>query len=196
GEAEGCPEISFTTTTLLTAPECTTNTSPEDGDTDIGLNAAITWNPVDGADGYRIYIGTSAGGTDVANGEEVIETTYTPTNGWDEDETYYVTVVPFNAAGEAEGCTEISFTTTTLLTPPECAAITSPGDGDTDIGLNAGITWNPVDGADGYRVYIGTSAGGTEIANGEEVTGTTYQHESDWQEDETYYVTVIPFNAA
>src|SRR5690606_40143939 len=101
------------------------------------LDTAIPWNPGDGADGYRIYIGTSAGGTDVADGEEVIGTTYTPTNGWDEDETYYVTVVPFNAAGEAEGCPEISFTTITLLTPPECTAITSPRDGEIGIALDS-----------------------------------------------------------
>src|SRR5690606_8031680 len=111
----------------------------------------------------RIYIGTSSGATNITNGEEVTELTYIPTDGWDEDETYYVTVVPFNEAGEAEGCSEISFTTTTLLTAPECTSITSPADGATDVGLNAGITWASYAAAYRSRIYIGTSSGATNI---------------------------------
>ncbi|RQP15907.1 MAG: gliding motility-associated C-terminal domain-containing protein, partial [Parapedobacter sp.] len=196
GEAEGCTEISFTTATLLRAPDCTAITSPEDSDTDIGLGAGITWSEADGADGYRIYIGTTAGGIDIVDGEEITGTTYTPTTDWEENTTYYVTVVPFNAAGEAEGCAEIRFTTTTLLRAPECTPITFPENEATDVGLDAGITWPVANGADGYRIYVGTTAGGTDIIDGEEVTGTTHIPTTDWEENTTYYVTVVPFNAA
>jgi|GEM_PF-833892 len=196
GEAEGCTEISFVTETVLKAPECTTITAPEDEATDVGLGAGITWSTVDRADGYRIFIGTTAGGTDILDGEEVTGTSYTPATDWEENTTYYVTVVPFNAAGEAEGCTEISFTTATLLVAPECTTITAPEDEATDVGLGAGITWSTVDRADGYRIFIGTTAGGTDILDGEEVTGTAYTTATDWEENTTYYVTVVPYNAA
>src|SRR3546814_14630166 len=85
-----------------------------------------------------------------------------------------VRIIPFNAAGRATGCTEISFTTETLLAKPDCAVITAPVDGAEDVGLGASITWNAVPGASGYRVYIGTIPGGSEVVDGEEITGTNF----------------------
>src|SRR5690606_9648666 len=159
GEAEGCAEIEFTTEELLEAPECAIIISPTNGDEDVALDATITWEEADGADGYRVFIGITSGGNEVVDGEEVTGTTYTPDTDWNENTTYFVTVVPFNEAGEAEGCAEISFTTTTLLVAPECTTLTSPEDEATDVGLGAGITWQAADGADGYRVFIGTTSG-------------------------------------
>src|SRR3546814_7167768 len=48
---------------------------------------------------------------------------------------------------------------------PDCAVITAPVDGAEDVGLGASITWNAVPGASGYRVYIGTIAGGSEVVD-------------------------------
>ena len=160
------------------------------------LDAAITWSAATGASGYRIYIGTSAGATDVANGEEVAGTTYTPADGWEEATEYFVRVVSYNAAGAATDCPEISFTTETLLVAPGCTTITSPSDGATDVALDAAITWSAATGASGYRIYIGTSAGATDVANGEEVAGTTFTPAAGWEEDTEYFVRVVPYNAA
>src|SRR5690606_6633684 len=104
-EADGCTEISFTAEELLEAPDCTTITGPSDGAIGVALDAEITWEAVEDADGYRIYIGTTSGGNEIVDGEEVTGTTYTPALAWEEGTTYFVTVVPFNAAGEADGCT-------------------------------------------------------------------------------------------
>src|SRR5690606_14697112 len=98
-----------TNPSTITLPECTTIIAPENETENLALDAEITWEPAANASAYRVYIGTSAGATNITNGEEVTELTYIPTDGWDENETYYVTVVPFNAAGEAEGCSEIIF---------------------------------------------------------------------------------------
>src|SRR5690606_19114965 len=86
---------------ITSAPNCVTNISPANNATAIAVNASITWDAVDNADGYRVYIGTTSGGTDVVNGEEVTGRSYTPASDWEEGITYYVTVVPFNAAGNA-----------------------------------------------------------------------------------------------
>src|SRR3546814_1013132 len=98
-----------------------------------------------------------------------------------------VRIIPFNAAGRATGCTEISFTTETLLAKPDCAVITAPVDGAEDVGLGAGISWNAVPDASGYRVFIGTTAGGSEVVNGEAVTGTSYELADGFGESTTYY---------
>ncbi|WP_257656307.1 gliding motility-associated C-terminal domain-containing protein [Parapedobacter lycopersici] len=196
GEAAGCAEISFTTETLLAAPECAVVTNPGDGTENVALDAVITWEAVADAEGYRVFVGTTSGGVDVADGEEVAGTAFVPVGGWVENTIYYVTVVPFNAAGEAMGCAEISFTTETLLTAPGCTVITGPGDGAMDIDIDAAIVWGAVNGVDGYRIYIGTSAGGTDIVDGEEVIGTSYAPAAGWKDNTTYYVTIVPFNAA
>src|SRR5690606_12538312 len=138
-------------------PGCATITIPADGATDVALDADITWAVVEGATGYRVYIGTTVGGTDVVDGEEVSGTTFSVPDGFAENTTYYVTVVPYNSAGEATDCTEVSFTTETLLAPPGCATITIPAAGATDVALYADITRAAVAGATGYRVFIGTT---------------------------------------
>src|SRR5690606_18889793 len=113
----------------IAIPICAMVTSPTDGTDDIAVDAEITWEAVEDATGYRISIGTSAGGTDVVDGVEVTGTSYIHDGGWEEGTTYFVTVVPFNAAGEAEGCAEISFTIEELLEAPECTTIIGPEDG-------------------------------------------------------------------
>src|SRR3546814_10149043 len=99
--------------------------------------------------GYRVYIGTTTGGSEVVDGEEITGTNFNPPAALEENTIYYVRVIPFNAAGRATGCTEISFTTETLLAKPDCAVITAPSDGAEDVGLGASITWNAVHGASG-----------------------------------------------
>ena len=196
GDAVGCSEESFTVETLVTVPGCATNITPANNATDVPVDADMTWDAVAGADGYYVIIGTAPGGSDIADNVDVSSTSYNPPTDFPENETIYVTVVPYNAAGEATGCSEISFTTETLLTAPDCAVVTSPTHGGTDVALEADITWEPADDADGYRIYIGTSLGGADVVNGEEVTGTTYTYGADWEEDTEYYVRVVPFNAA
>ncbi len=202
GEADGCTEISFTTEELEVvppAPDCTTIVSPVEGAEDVALDATITWTAVDGADGYRISIGTASGGTDVVDGVEVTGTTFSLADGWQENTTYYVTVIPFNTAGEAEGCTAISFITEELeVVPPapDCTTIVFPVEGAEDVTLDAVITWTAVDGAEGYRISIGTAPGGMDVVDGEEVTGTAFSLAGGWEENTTYYVTVVPFNTA
>ncbi|SHO64217.1 gliding motility-associated C-terminal domain-containing protein, partial [Algoriphagus zhangzhouensis] len=195
GEATGCAEISFTTETLATVPDCTTITFPGNGATDIALDAAITWTAVSDADGYYITIGTSSGGNELVDAVSVTGTSYTHNSDFAENTTYFVSVVSFNSVGEAEGCAEISFTTETLATVPDCTTITSPGNGATDVALDAAITWTAVSDADGYYVTIGTTSGGNELVDALSVTGTSYTHTSDFAENTTYFVSVVPYNA-
>lgn len=93
-----------------TAPNCVTLTTPANAATNVTPNpAALTWAGVDGASGYKLYIGTTSGGTEVANGTLVSALTYSPV--LNANTTYYVKIVPTNSIGDATGCTETSFTT-------------------------------------------------------------------------------------
>ncbi|MGS2739780.1 T9SS type B sorting domain-containing protein [Sinomicrobium sp. M5D2P17] len=195
GSASGCAGISFTTETLPTVPDCITIISPTDGAADIAVDTDITWDVVTGAEGYYISIGTAPGGTDMVNGQQVTGTTFNPVADFDVSTTYYVTIVPYNTQGNATGCTGTSFTTEALSTPPDCTTITSPDNGTDNVALDAGITWNAVAEAAGYYVSIGTVSGGTDVLNNHQVTGTTFDPATDFDENTTYYITVVPYNA-
>ncbi|UNY97931.1 BspA family leucine-rich repeat surface protein [Zhouia spongiae] len=195
GSATGCSEISFTTETIATAPDCTSIISPANGATDISISTDISWDAVAHADGYYITIGTNPGGTDIVNNESVVGTSYAPTNDFPENTTIHVSVIPYNSTGSATGCSEISFTTEIVPTAPNCTTITVPSNGATNVSVSTGISWNTVSDADGYYISIGTTSGGTDIVNNESVVGTSYTLASNLPENTTIYVSVIPYNS-
>ncbi|MFD2563888.1 BspA family leucine-rich repeat surface protein [Aquimarina rubra] len=197
GDATGCREESFTTETIATIPSCTILSIPLDGATDISVDTDITWNSVSDATGYRLTVGTSSGGTDIINNQDVNNvTTFNLPTDLPENTEIFVTVIPYNAVGDATGCTEESFTTETLATIPNCTTLSIPLDGATDISVDTDITWNSVSDATGYRLTVGTSSGGTDIINNQDVNNvTTFNLPTDLPENTEIFVTVIPYNA-
>ncbi|UGU15043.1 gliding motility-associated C-terminal domain-containing protein [Sinomicrobium kalidii] len=194
GEAENCQEESFTTKALATPPDCTTIISPANGESDVAIATDISWNTIADADGYRISIGTTAGGSEIVDHQQVSGNSFTPVAELDENTTYYVRVVPYNAEGSAAGCDEISFTTETLPAAPGCTTITSPIDGESDVAIATDISWNTIADADGYYISIGTAPGGTDVVNNRSVTGTTFSPPVDLDGNMVYYVSVVPYN--
>lgn len=89
-------------------------TAPTDGATGESINPTINWSPASGfPDGYLISIGTTPGGTDILDNFDVGNVlTYDPAT-LAYSTTYYITITPYNASGNATGCTSSSFTTET-----------------------------------------------------------------------------------
>ncbi len=197
GSATNCNETSFTTETLSTIPNCTSLNNPADGATTISITTNLTWDAISDATGYYISIGTSSGGNDVLNNFDIENvTTYSPTNNWLENTTYYVTITPYNAVGSATNCNETSFTTETLPTIPNCTSLNNPADGATNVSVTTELTWDAVSDATGYYITIGTSSGGNDVLDNFDIeNSTTYSPTNDWQENTTYYVTITPYNA-
>ncbi|WP_298507688.1 gliding motility-associated C-terminal domain-containing protein [uncultured Kordia sp.] len=112
-QSEGYTPWDFTVSCVddSVPPTCVSLTSPTDGATDINEDDDINWGTATGAPtGYLVSIGTTPGGTDVANMVDVgLVNTYDP-GTLDFSTTYYVTITPYNANGNATGCTEESFT--------------------------------------------------------------------------------------
>ncbi|MGO2357796.1 choice-of-anchor L domain-containing protein [Mesonia sp.] len=105
------------------APNCDANlTSPADGDVDVVIDSNINWSQATGiATGYILSIGTSAGATDILDAEDLgLSTSYDPVDNFTFDQEYFVTIVPYNANGNATGCVEQSFTT---VTPPSTGSL-------------------------------------------------------------------------
>ncbi|WP_299322242.1 BspA family leucine-rich repeat surface protein [uncultured Maribacter sp.] len=179
-------------------PECTQLASPLDGDTDVPVNTNITWDAALFAQGYRLTVGTSAGGNDIVDNETITnETSFEFTSDFNTGDTVYVTIIPFNDEGDAVGpCTEENFTISNdPATIPDCTNLTEPLNNANDVLVTSDLSWNPISNADGYKLIVGTSSGASDILNSEDVGNiNTYEFTSDLPEDSDIFVTIIPYN--
>ena len=198
GNATGCAEESFTTLTTPTIPNCTTLAAPLSGAIDVAITTDLTWNAVPNADGYKVSVGTTSGGTDILNDENVGNTnSYDFTADFNEATTIYVTITPYNTIGDAMGCTEEFFTTEILTMIPNCTSLIAPLNGETDVAIDSDLTWNTIANADGYKLTVGTTSGGTDILDNEDVGNiNTYVFSTDFEEATTIYASITPYNAA
>jgi hypothetical protein len=93
----------------VAAPSCATNVTATIDANCGNVGTLIAWDPSSGSDGYKLTIGTTTGGNEVLDDFVVGGTSYSFVGNI--NTTYFYTVVPFNANGDATGCTEQSFTT-------------------------------------------------------------------------------------
>ncbi len=199
-ESTGCVPVSFTTE--VTIPACIKLSSPANGASDVAINANLIWLPsaVTNATGYRISIGETPGGVEVKDKKDMgALNSYTHNSNWKANQTYYVTIIAYNSAGDAIGCSETSFTTgDAIATVPNCTSLTSPADATIEISISTGLTWSAITNTDGYYLSVGTITGGTDFLNKEEIVGgsTTTYNPSDFAKNQTYYVTIIAYNSA
>ena len=196
GDAVVCSEESFTTEVIPVPPLCTTLASPLNGASDVLAGAIISWNAVENALGYIVIVGTLPGATDIANNIIVLgETSIDLEEDLPENETIYVTIIPFNDIGDATGCTEESFSTDTVTTPPDCTSLTAPLDNSTNVLIDTNLTWAVAPSATSYQVSVGTTSGGTETVNNEIVTNPEFDFPLNLEGDTEYFVTITPINA-
>jgi gliding motility-associated-like protein len=180
-QAQGCPNL----------------ISPVDGQTNVPVEASISWDPVVGVTGYIISLGTSPGGNDLVNEQQVgNDTFFAPPNGMPEMETIYVTLTLFFFNQENIVCLSQSFTTEIISQPPGCSALAFPGDGATGVNVATNLSWTYAPKATGYRLSLGTSPAGNELLNQADM-GTTlsYNPPVNLPFDTTIYVQIEPYNA-
>ncbi|MDG1572355.1 T9SS type B sorting domain-containing protein [Robiginitalea sp. M366] len=168
GVATACPvDFSFTTGPLATLPICAGIIYPQDGESNVPLTPVIQWNAVPGADGYVVSIGTSPFENDILDNADLRNTTETPIIRLEPNKIFFITITPYNTAGQAQGCTYTTFSTILGCGPyfdadgnlidlrpevsfPEQVGICS------DAAVN---TVSATDAADGYRWYVIDSPG-------------------------------------
>lgn len=157
GMATGCTETSFTTRNI----PCPSVSTPSGSATGVSITPTFTWTATASATGYKITIGTTPGGSDILNNFDAGNvTTYTHNTPLNFNTKYYYTINSYNATLNSSGCTERSFTTATL-----CPSVSAPSAAATNVSITPTITWTAITGATGYRISMGTTAGGTDIMN-------------------------------
>lgn len=103
------------TVSAANPPNCNaTLTTPANNAIKIPINTGLAWSVATGdPTGYKLQIGTTVGGTEFLTTTNVgAETTYQPASNFAYDTDYYVTITPYNSAGDATNCQEFTFRTT------------------------------------------------------------------------------------
>ncbi|WP_422857907.1 gliding motility-associated C-terminal domain-containing protein [Flagellimonas sp. S174] len=198
-DALGCTPESFDIIPAApTAPACTSLLSPTDGATDVAVNLSeISWSAVPGVDGYRITINGSTSNLNDETDLVVTGTVHNFANDFDNGERVTVTIVPFIGAVDALGCTPESFDIIPAApTAPVCTSLSNPINGAVDVPIDTLIEWDAVMNAEGYRIRVGTTEGGTEIFEGDVALLTSYDPEDNFLFATEIFVTITPYNSS
>ncbi|MBO0322013.1 T9SS type B sorting domain-containing protein [Muricauda sp. CAU 1633] len=110
GSATGCISQQFRTRAESEIPDCTTIVYPMDGETNVALSPILEWTAIPDATGYVVNIGTTPSNSDILNNSTFYNNS-TPVLNFEPNKTFFITIVPFNDAGEAENCLQTSFST-------------------------------------------------------------------------------------
>ncbi|MFC3758388.1 T9SS type A sorting domain-containing protein [Chryseobacterium tructae] len=175
---------------VAVVPDCSPITAPANASTGVAVTPSFKWDASPNAASYKLKVGTTPGGSNVIAGVDVGNVlTYTipAASQLLYGTTYYATILPANSTGTASGCTEVSFTTKNI----GCPSVTLPASGASGVSLTPTITWTAVTDATGYKVSIGTTAGGTDVMNNVDVGNiTSYTLSAALNYTTKYYYTV------
>jgi hypothetical protein len=150
--------------------------TPGDGHVQIG------WTPVYGSVSYSVYMRTASTnyGTAIANVTDTVYDAAGLTNGT----TYFFVVKAVNPGGISPASNEVS--ATPQVSAPGAPVLLPPVAGDARVTL----TWNPVAGSTGYKLYMRT-ASGTYGAEWMTVGATVYSQEVTGLTNGTTYSFVV-----
>lgn len=186
----------FFTTLLGSAQQCPTISYPVDGETDIPVDATLTWQEVTGINGYLVSLGTTPGGTDLLNRAATgIINSYKPPVGFPDNTRIYMSLGIINSNAQPVSCGSIVFTTVDVTTSPSCTILVGPDDNAADVTIVTDIIWAYSPTATSYNVSIGTSEGGTDLLNDVNVGNVlSYDPPVNLPRDLRIYVTIRPEN--
>jgi hypothetical protein len=129
----------FTFTTATNPPDSITLTSPEDGATQLRPGFELTWQDADRADEYEIEIAKNPDFSPVTFNRTVNVPRLGATQNFEFSTTYYWRVRGVNAAGPGDWSEVRSFTT--IIEKPEPVTLSTPGDSENQIPVNAIFSW-------------------------------------------------------
>jgi phosphodiesterase/alkaline phosphatase D-like protein len=131
-----------------------------------GGQVTFTWNSGTGASGYRLTVGSTAGGSDLYDGSQTLalsQAVTIPTNG----EAIYVTL------GSLINNLWLNNSYVYTVQDTSKAVILTPADQSVLTGAATAFTWNAIPGASDYWLSIGSTDGGADIYSVDQGTALT-----------------------
>ncbi len=174
-------------------PTCPTVSTPANNATGTSVTPTVSWVALSNATGYRLSVGTTTGGTDVMNNVDLGNvTSYAFTSPLLYGKQYFYTLRSYNTNGSSSVCSEMNFTTRNI----GCPVVSAPATNATGVALTPTISWGAVTDATGYRISVGTTAGGTNVLNNVDLGNvTSYTLSSPLAPATKYYYTVNAYTA-
>ncbi len=153
------------TPVLVCSQSCPTLLNPIAGSANVPVESTIVWEEVPGVPGYRISLGTISGGDDLVSNQLVGSATfYTPPFGLPENTQIFVTITLFFFDNQGDiVCPSIPFTTESISTVPDCANLSNPLNGATNVNAATNISWDYAPRASSYEIDLGTSPGNNDL---------------------------------
>ncbi len=176
------------------APSCATLSYPLNNSINTPTTVNLTWSAAPLAFGYRLTVGTTSGGSQILNNVNIgAVTTYQLAN-LATATTFYVKITPYNNIGDAQNCIESNFRTYDQI--PSCTTLSSPLNGDINVPQSVSIVWNvPTIIANGYKLRVGTTAGGGQILNNVNVGNVSTYTFSNLPLGAVIFIKITPYNA-
>jgi len=171
-------------------PGKATSPSPGNGTTDIDINANLSWTAGSDTESHDVYFGTDSTPDSSEFQGNQPGTTFEP-GTLSTNTTYYWRIDEKNATGTTTGDVW-SFTTVPPL--PGKATNPNPGNGTTDISINADLSWTAGSYADSHDVYFGTDSTPDSSEFQGNQPGTTYDP-GTLSNSTTYYWRIDEKNA-
>ncbi len=169
-------------------PSAPTNPTPANLATNVAINTNLSWTASSGnPNGYKVYLSTD--GETFDNVSDQSGTVYDPDNNFSFATPYSWYVIAYNDGGETQSATWTFTTTNGKATTPVPANNTL-----NYVSTLRTLRWNAVAGASGYKIKIGTTTGGNEVADMIVCETNSYTHPSNWQYSMQYFWTVYTMN--
>lgn len=148
--------------------------SPLSGATGIDLTEALTWNPVTGAQRYRLQVAKDSLFITLVVNDSGITSTSRLLSTLEYQKLYYWRVAAINSTGSSAYSIPFRFTTKNEVLP--APSLVTPLVGAVDVNLTPSLTWNSIAGATQYWLQVSPdSLFLTLIVNDSGITTTGYQ---------------------
>lgn len=134
---------------------CAILQSPPSNATNVPINTSLSWNAIEGANGYQLSIGTTSGSGNIMNHVDIGAVTDFQPNTIPCGQDIYVTITPYNNEGDAIGCPESHFITENII---------ANAGADAHICIGASFQIN-AQGGSTFQWSLNTSLNNTNIAN-------------------------------
>lgn len=139
---------------------------PRSGQAGADLTGGFSWSGPPGT-GYRLYVGTAPGQTDLVDSGEIYETSF-PAPDLPEEETLYASLWT-KRAGVWSFFQEVWFSLRR-----SCAVLSSPKHGLTGYDESSGFEWAPVTGATRYSLQVGSGLGSANLLSTGPISATSW----------------------